>query len=83
MKDPQRLEPEPDLPEATYMSPDAHGGYVSYEDYQALRKAWNTMKGHHGYRVTINSTMHQAETIRVLMDRQEVLAGIAAAKGEA
>ncbi len=37
MKDPQRLEPDPDLPEATYMSPDAQGGYVSYEDYQALR----------------------------------------------
>ncbi len=40
MKDPQRLEPELDLftDHGTQMWPREDGGYVAYEDYQALRK---------------------------------------------
>jgi len=38
MKDPQRLEPDPDGYGAAPMEPDSQGGYVAYEDYQALRK---------------------------------------------
>ena len=79
MKDPQRLEPDPDGWARSGMHSDAQGGYVTYEDYQALRKVSDDLLA------ALEDIIDSGEIPYCSSDPMVVKAStaIAAAKGEA